>query len=243
MPPAESTPRGGSAHGGDRPVRAVVLDVNETLSDFAPLRRRFEDAGAPGELMPLWFAGVLRDGFALTAAGGYAHFADLARDGLRDLLARTGDPPGDVDGAAEHILGGLARLEVHPDVPEGVHVLKEAGHRLVTMTNGDARLTEGLLERAGIRGQFDAVLGVSGPRRWKPAAEAYHYAVRSVDVRPGEALMAAVHPWDVDGAQRAGLRGAWLRRGSIRYPESMSQPARVAEDLADLARSLSGPAA
>jgi 2-haloacid dehalogenase len=55
--------------------------------------------------------------------------------------------------------------------------------------------------------------------------------------------MAAVHPWDVDGAQRAGLRGAWLRRGSIRYPESMSQPARVAEDLADLARSLSGPAA
>ncbi|MFC4496534.1 haloacid dehalogenase type II [Streptomyces ovatisporus] len=240
MSSGESESRHGAAHPGDPALRAVVLDVNETLSDFAPLRRRFEETGAPGDLMPTWFAGVLRDGFALTAAGTYADFADLARDGLRALLAQTGGRTGDVDEAAAHILGGLARLEVHPDVPEGVRLLKEAGHRLVTMTNGDPTLTVGLLERAGICGQFDAILGVSGPRRWKPAPEAYHYAVRSVDVRPCEAVMVAVHPWDVDGAQRAGLRGAWLRRGSVHYPRVMSQPAWTAEDLAELARSLPG---
>lgn len=28
----------------------------------------------------------------------------------------------------------------------------------------------------------------------------------------------AIHPWDVDGAARAGLATAWLNRGGDRYP-------------------------
>ncbi|NUQ98654.1 MAG: hypothetical protein HOY79_19570 [Streptomyces sp.] len=48
----------------NRPL-LLVFDVNETLSDLAPLRHRFEDFGASADLMPLWFAGILRDGFAL----------------------------------------------------------------------------------------------------------------------------------------------------------------------------------
>lgn len=232
MPPEQPHPTDEGA------LRAVVFDVNETLSDFTPLRRRFEETGAPGHLMPTWFAGVLRDGFALAAAGSYAHFGDLARDGLRALLPEVDGWSGDVEEAAGHILDGLAELRVHPDVPGGVRALREAGFRLVTMTNGAPELTEGLLERAGIRDQFDALLGVSGPRRWKPAPEAYRYAVRAAGVRPEEALMAAVHPWDVDGAQRAGLAGAWLRRGAAHYPQVMTRPAWVAENLEELARAL-----
>jgi 2-haloacid dehalogenase len=30
----------------------LVFDVNETLSDLIPLRTRFEDGGAPRDLMP-----------------------------------------------------------------------------------------------------------------------------------------------------------------------------------------------
>ena len=39
-----------------RVVEVVVLDVNETLSDLEPLRRRFTDIGAPGHLLETWFA-------------------------------------------------------------------------------------------------------------------------------------------------------------------------------------------
>ncbi|MFF4402914.1 hypothetical protein [Streptomyces sp. NPDC001480] len=46
----------------------------------------------------------------------------------------------------------------------------------------------------------------------------------------------AVHPWDVDGAQRAGLAGAWLRRGRTAYPRSLTDPSLAVEDLAELAR-------
>ena len=111
--------------------------------------------------MAVWFAGVLRDAFALTAAGGgFAEFAELAVDGLRGLLR-------------------------------------------------------------GLRDCFEALLDVRGPRAWKPAPAAYRYAVDQPGVPVEEALLVAVHSWDIDGARRAGLGGAWPRRGAVVYPAAM----------------------
>ena len=61
----------------------VVVDVNETLSDMSPLATRFEDVGLPGHLAATWFAGLLRDGFALTNTGTNPAFAELAEESLR----------------------------------------------------------------------------------------------------------------------------------------------------------------
>jgi len=44
----------------------IVFDINETLPDMAPVAELFTGVGAPGHLAPLWFASLLRDGFALT---------------------------------------------------------------------------------------------------------------------------------------------------------------------------------
>ena len=52
---------------GPRRPALLVFDVNETLSDMSPMGQRFEDVGAPAHLATTWFAGLLRDGFALTA--------------------------------------------------------------------------------------------------------------------------------------------------------------------------------
>jgi 2-haloacid dehalogenase len=93
--------------------RLVLLDVNETLSDLAPLADRFTDVGAPPALLPTWFAAVLRDGIAATAAGHHVAFADLAAADLALLLGRE---PGvhDLDEAVAHVLAGLDTLDVHP---------------------------------------------------------------------------------------------------------------------------------
>lgn len=226
------------SHDSHRDPQVLIFDVNETLSDLTPLRTRFEDVGAPADLMPTWFAGVLRDGFALTAAGAYADFSSVAVDVLRGLLPGVPGWHGDVAAAARHILDGFAGLDVHPDVPDGVRRLSEAGFRLVTMTNGSSELTEQLLARTGLRDRFEALLDVRGPRRWKPSPAAYRYAVEQVQVRPQEAVLVAVHPWDVDGALRAGLRGAWLRRNASAYPQTMSPPTYSAQDLRELAELL-----
>ncbi|MEU9281307.1 HAD family hydrolase [Streptomyces sp. NPDC048341] len=109
---------------------------------------------------------------------------------------------------------------------------------MATLTNGSAALTRQLLDRAGISDLFEAVLDVAGPRCWKPGPTGYQFAVDRLAVRKERALLVAVHPWDIDGAQRAGLSGAWLRRGATRYPVSMLPPDRIADGLADLAAML-----
>ncbi|MEU6775069.1 haloacid dehalogenase type II [Streptomyces sp. NPDC046759] len=216
----------------------LVFDVNGTLSDLTPLRRRFEAVGVRADVMPLWFASVLRDGFALTAAGGYADFTDVARDGLRQLLTAEGVGRDRLEDAIGHVESGFAELDVHPDVAEGIRGLRAAGYRLVTMTNGTAELTGRLLTRAGVQDCFSALLDVAGPHRWKPHPQAYRYAAERAGVRPAEMMLVATHPWDVDGARRAGLGGAWLRRGAdpASYPRSMTAPTMAAEDTRDLAR-------
>lgn len=144
--------------------QVLVFDVNETLSDLAPLRGRFTDVGALGSLPPTWFAGVLRDGFALTVAGGYADFMSLAHDGLRALLSGLEGWAGDEEAAARHILDGFSQLDVHRDVPDGVRKLSDAGYRLTAMTNGSTALTERLLDKAGVLHYFEALSDVHGPR-------------------------------------------------------------------------------
>lgn len=216
-------------------VRLVLFDVNETMSDLTPLRERIAEAGAPPELFATWFAAVLRDGFALTTAGSYARFRDVAESALRVLLAQLRNWPGDAAGTARSVLDGFAELTVHPDVPDGVRRLRATGLRLATLTNGAAAMTDELLVRTGLREQFEAVLDVSEPRAWKPAAAAYRYATQTLGVDPAETLLVAVHPWDIDGARRAGLAAAWLRRGVSEYPAVMTEPSLIAADLRDLA--------
>ncbi|MDT0466588.1 haloacid dehalogenase type II [Streptomyces gibsoniae] len=222
----------------DTRPEVLVFDVNETLTDMGPLSARLEDIGLPGHLLPIWFAGVLRDGFAVTLAGGHATFAAVARDGLRSLLARERPGTPDPGSAVDHVLAALPGLPVHPDVPDGVRALHAAGHRLVTLTNGSADTTRSVLDRVGLGDCFEAHLDVEGAGRWKPAPEAYAYALRTVGVPAERAMLVAVHPWDIDGAGRAGLSTAWLRRRPDAYPSALRPADREATGIADLARRL-----
>ncbi|QGW24117.1 MULTISPECIES: hypothetical protein [unclassified Dietzia] len=65
--------------GGPPTPSLIIFDVNETLSDMSPMARRFEDVGAPAHLASSWFAGLLRDGFALTVVSASDSFATSPR--------------------------------------------------------------------------------------------------------------------------------------------------------------------
>jgi 2-haloacid dehalogenase len=213
----------------------VVLDVNETLSDMAPMAERFAEVGLERHEAATWFAGVLRDGFALTVVEENPGFADLAGEALRLRLPTGHDDP---DGAVRHVLGGFMELGVHPDVVEGLRALRALGIRLVTLSNGSAEVADALLTRAGVRDELEALLSVADAPAWKPDPRAYAHALAATGVEAGRAMLVAVHPWDVDGATRAGLRSAWLRRGAPGYPSYAAGPEVVAADLLDLARRL-----
>lgn len=215
------------------PVSVVVFDVNETLSDMSPMAARFADVGLPPEAARTWFAAVLRDGFALAACGDSATFAALASDGLARMLA-AGRAGGDVDAGVDHVMEGFAALGVHPDVVEGVEALHARGLRLVTLSNGSTTVAETLLAGAGIRDRFERLMSVEGAGIWKPAAGSYLYAAGQCGVEPAAMLLVAVHPWDVHGAIRAGLGGAWLDRDGAAWPAHFGRPDHRVRRLGDL---------
>jgi 2-haloacid dehalogenase len=222
---------------GPRRPQLLVFDVNETLSDMAPMADRFAEVGAPSQLARSWFAGVLRDGFALTVNHVNPAFAELASGALRQVLAGERLNRG-IDEAVDHVMSGLGALSVHADVVPGVEALAEAGIRLVTLSNGSASIARQLLLEAGILDRFENLLSVEQAGIWKPAPEAYGYALRECRVDPDDAMLVAVHPWDTDGAQRAGLAAAWINRGGASFPAVFEPPAIQVSSMTELAERL-----
>jgi 2-haloacid dehalogenase len=217
--------------------QVLVFDVNQTLSDLSPLRDRFGEVGAPPDLAAAWFAGVLRDGLALATTGESAPFAELAQAELRSVLRPVRGEDGLAD-AVRHVLEGLASLDVHPDVVEGVRELRGLGIELVTLSNGATSVAEGLLTRAGIRAEFAQLLSVEDVGIWKPAEAAYDHALKACGVSAEEAMLVAVHPWDIHGAARAGLRTAWVNRDDATYPDHFASPELSPDSLVALAANL-----
>ena len=214
----------------------IAFDVNETLSDMSPLGARFVEVGASATVAPLWFASVLRDGFALTAAGENPPFADVARDLLVSLLSQA-QLNRSVDEATRHVMDGFASLEVHADVANGLDRLHEDGFRLVTLSNGAPAVAERLLTDAKVRDRFEHLLSVEDVDAWKPAAAPYRHAASVCGVEPEEVALVAVHPWDVDGARRAGLQSVWVNRSEAAFPSIFTEPTHTVagiDEIADL---------
>lgn len=230
------TSRAGEQAAADGP-EVIAFDVNETLSDMAPLAERFAEVGAPRLLAKTWFAALLRDGFALAVCGDSEDFAVIGREVLRATLTGVELNRG-IDQAVDSIMAAFADLHLHPDVVDGVRALRASGFRLVTLTNGSTRVAEKLLRDAGIRDDFERLLSVEGAAAWKPSRSAYDYAAAACEVASDRLLLAAVHPWDIHGAARAGLRTAWISRASGAYPRHFARPDLAVGGVGELASAL-----
>ena len=215
----------------------LVFDVNETLSDMTAMAERFEEVGAAGHLAKPWFAGVLRDGFALTVHGEPQPLKTISVETLRDTFHGL-DLDRGIDEAIEHVMGGFAGLDVHDDVADGLRDLAGLGIRLVTLSNGATTVAEQLLESAGLRDHLERLLSVEDAGTWKPAGDAYAYALDQCGVEPQQAMLVASHPWDTDGAGRAGLQSAWVNRDGRLFPAHFRAPDVEVTSLVELAERL-----
>ncbi|MDH1933235.1 HAD hydrolase-like protein, partial [Pseudomonas sp. GD03696] len=79
---------------------------------------------------------------------------------------------------------------------------------------------ERLLEGAGIRHYFDAVVSVEEVRSFKPDPAVYTHLLYNCGVPAGQLCLVSSNPFDVLGAGHAGLQTAWLRRD----PENLFDP-------------------
>jgi 2-haloacid dehalogenase len=207
----------------------VAFDVVETVFSLAPVG----DALAPlGIDIDLFFTRVLRDGFALSAAGDAVPFADVAEATLATLA-----PAAPAADRAE-VLDTFTRLPAHPDVAPAISRLADAGIPAVALTNGAAESTVRLLARAGLDADVELVLSVDEVGSWKPAAAPYLAMVQAVDRPPGEVALVAVHGWDVHGAGRAGLTTGWVSRLEGALASTFRAPDVRGSDLVEVVEAL-----
>ncbi len=188
----------------------VAFDVVETLFSLEPVGDRMKEVGLAADVMPLWFAGFLRDAMALDRAGTYAPFKEVAEATLRVAMANGAVDA--TDAKIAWVLDAFAELPAHPDVRPAFARLRAAKVRIVTLTNGSAGNTQKLLERAGLAGYVEKTISIDEVRHWKPAPEVYLHAAKSVGVEPAKVALVAGHAWDVHGAKRAGFVTGWVAR-------------------------------
>lgn len=211
----------------------VVFDVVETLMSLEPLRARFADVGAPPEMLERWFDRLLRDGMALTLAGDYAPFPEVAASALRTLTR------GEItDDGVAHVLAGFTQLPAQPDAEDAMRLLTENGIRVVCLSNGAAQTTTDFLQRTGLADFVERVLTVADIRSWKPPARVYHYALEEIGATAEQVALVAVHAFDCHGAHNVGLTTGWSSRLEGHYAEIFTPADVVGADLVEVVQGL-----
>lgn len=232
-----ATPADGEWVGGEPQV--LVFDVNETLIDFESLTPIFERIFGDPRVMREWLGHLIMYSMTITLSGLWESFFTLGQG----LLKMVGDIHGVqvTDADVEEIGQAMRTMPAHPDVEPGLSRLKDAGFRMVTLTNSPSNPQgPSPLEQAGLAHFFERQFTVETVRAYKPARQAYHLVAQSLDVLPSACFMVAAHVWDTVGAQSAGYTAGLITRpGNAPLPvRSLPQPDLVAPDLPGLATQL-----
>lgn len=210
----------------------VAFDIIQTTFSLEALRPKLTQAGLPGHVLESWFAGTLRDAFALDVTGVFKPFKEVARAGLVGLLAAAGRD----NAAADGIIEGFAGLDPHPDAAPAMRALREAEVRIVALTNGSASVTQKLLDRGGLSRFVERTVSIDDVGRWKPAREVYLHCAKAMEMPPQRLALVAAHGWDIHGASRAGLMTGFVGRSGAPFPTVMDPPDVSAASLLDLAK-------
>ena len=195
----------------------VAFDVNETLLDLAPVQAALVEHGQDGALLPTVFGRTLGLGFAAAMAGTWCSFRAAFEAAVGQLTGLTPE-----QGSA--VADAFMELSPHPDVEPALRRLTAAGVRAVTLSHGSPGVAEAGLFRGGVAPLVERTLTSETVRAWKPDRAAYLWAAGVCDVPPEAMALVAVHSWDVQGAQRAGLTGAWCSRSESRWAGVFEPP-------------------
>ncbi len=217
------------------PVRAITLDLDDTLWPFAPIGARIEHAlhdwlglhsPATAERFPPREMLRLRE----QVAAGHPELAHdltaIRRRAIEIALAESGSDPALLEPAFEVFYASRNQVDFYPDSLAGLRRLA-ARVPLIAVSNGNADLG-----RIGIDGLFAGQLSAREHGAPKPEPSIFLAACELAGAAPDEVLHVGDNvELDVTGAARAGLRSCWLHRDD--HPDGLQAwpHAHVAPDL------------
>ena len=159
-----------------------VFDVNETLLDIELVAPLFQRLFGDRKVLREWFGQLVLYSNAITLSGPYTTFFTLGQGVLKMLgsIHNVSVQQADI----EELRMRMLTMPAHSDVPAGLKQLKDAGFRLVTLTNSPPDSQTSPLKHAGIDGWFEKSFSVDRVRRFKPAPRCTTWSRRSWTCRP-----------------------------------------------------------
>ncbi len=213
----------------------IVFDVNETLLDITTIEPLFARVFGDPSVLREWFAQLILYSQTMTLSGLYTPFSELAVGTLHMVATIHGIGVADSD--VDELKQRMNMMPAHPDAVPALNILRNAGLRLVTLTNSASAPSPTPMERAGLGSLFDRSFSVEAVRKFKPAPETYLHVAEAMDVGTSDLCLVACHLWDTIGAQAAGCLGALVTRphNAIISAAGVPRPDFVASTLTDLA--------
>lgn len=217
-------------------IPLIVFDVNETLLDLETMVPTFERIFDDRSAMRLWFSNLILYSAALTLAGQYVPFTDIGSAVMKMLADTRGIKIDDAEKI--ELTEKFSTMPPHPEVPAALNKLRDAGFRLVTLTDNLLETQTRQLEHGGIVDLFERRFSADAVKRHKPAPEAYAYVEKELQVQPSQLCLVACHTWDTLGAVAAGWEAALIRRIGNDVLVVGHQPQIVGEHLDAVANQL-----
>ncbi|MBW3632581.1 MAG: haloacid dehalogenase type II [Chloroflexi bacterium] len=216
-------------------ARAVILDVNQTMLDLGALDALFAEWFGDPVIRKEWFAQTLHFALTLAATRSFESFGEVGAVALADIAHRHHVllP----ENAPTRLREAMLRLPAHADVEPALRLLRDAGLVTAALSNNPLPVVSEQLRHAGLAPLFDEIMSVDEAGALKPAPEVYQFAAGRLGFAPQSIWMVAAHGWDIAGATRAGLRGAFVARPG-QSPDPFALPEIIADDLPSIARAI-----
>lgn len=217
--------------------KCLFFDVNETLLDLDAMKASVAHAlGGRPDLLPLWFTTMLQHSLVATVGDHYDDFGVIGAATLQMVARNAGIEL--TDETAKQAIAPIRSLPPHPDVKPALEQLKQAGFRMVTLTNSSQAGVDTQMKNAGLTDLFETRLSIEELQMFKPHSHVYKWAARKMQVPPEDCMLIAAHGWDIAGALWAGWRGAFVSRpGAQLYPLA-KQPEIIEPDMQRVAGQL-----
>ncbi len=202
---------------GEVAIRAMVFDTYGTVVDFyGPMRRELEHLGADegvscdaGAMAIAWRTAYVFS----TAAQAFEEtefrpLREINRENLSSVVARH-FPAAVAAARLDEVSRVWERLDPWPDAVPGLLRMKEMAI-IAPLSNGNIDDMVRLARYASL--PWDAILGASLSRFYKPHPSTYLQSVAALALRPQEVCMVAAHQVDLAYAAGHGMQTAFVRR-------------------------------
>ncbi len=224
-------------------IKAICLDLDDTLWDLAPVIRRAEQA------VYTWLAEhypqvtriysardmrSLRQNITAEFPGQCHDLSLLRKQTYARMAAKAGCSQQMVQQAFD--VFQTVRNDVSPfeDVVPALQRMNE-NYSLLALTNGNADLRQ-----IGLADYFDYIFTARELGASKPDPVVFDHVCRHSRLDPSAILHVGDNPRnDIEAARQSGMTTAWVNRKSLPWPELLAEPDYMVTDLEGLADLLS----